>query len=113
MLFRSRTCVDFVSLALCASLDILHDIAGYSRPPVVSCCELDCTRNPGVSIDRGVMVHFNDRSFIVSPPSDHPSTSFIPRSMDVFEVVWVDPWFERVFILLIRWVVDGGGTRVE
>ena len=59
------------------------------------------------------MVCFNDHSFIVSPSGDHPSTSLIPGSVDVFEVVWIDPWFERVFVLLIHWVVDGGGTRVE
>ena len=59
------------------------------------------------------MVHLNDHSFIVSPSSDHPSTSLIPGSVDVFEVVWINPWFERVLVLLIRWVVDGGGTRVK
>ena len=75
--------------------------------------ELDCTSNSGVSIDRGIMVHFNDHSFVVSPPGNHSSTSLIPCSMDVFEMMQIDPWFERVFVLLIRWVVDGGGTGVE
>ena len=79
----------------------------------MSRCELDGASDSGVSIDGRIMMCFNDHSLVVSPPGDHSSTSFIPCSMDVFEMMQIDPWFERVFILLIRWVVDGGGTRVE
>ena len=59
------------------------------------------------------MVRLNDHSFVVSPPGDHSSTSFVPGSVDILEVVWIDPRFEYVFVLFVRWVVNSGGTRVK
>ena len=66
-----------------------------------------------MSIDRGVVMCSDDHSFVICSSSDYSSASLVPGSMDVFEMMWVDPWLEFIFVLLIHWVVDGGGTRVE
>ena len=40
-------CIDFISLAFCAALDIFRDILGHSWPPVVSCRQLEVHVIPG------------------------------------------------------------------
>ena len=58
-------------------------------------------------------MRFDDHPFIVDPTCNHSSTPLVPGSVNVFELVWVNPWSEHFFILLVHWMVDGGGTRME
>ena len=106
-------CVDFVLLTFGASLDIFRDVARHPWPPIVSCRQLERARNSRMSVDGGIMVCLDDRSFVISSPSNYSSTSLVPGSVDVFEMMWVDPWFKFVFVLLIRWVVNGSRARVK
>ena len=105
--------VDFVSLTFGASFDIFRDVARHPWPPVVSCRQLECACNSQMSIDGGIMVCLDNRSFVISSPSNHPSTSLVPGSVDIFEVMWVNPGFKYVFVLLVHWVVNSGGTGIE
>ena len=57
------------------------------------------------------MVGLDDHSFVMVSSSDHSPTSLVPGSVDVFELMWVDPWFKFVLVLLVRWVVDGRRAR--
>ena len=58
-------------------------------------------------------MRLDNHSLIISSPSDYPSTSLVPGSMDVFEMMWVNPWFEFIFVLLIHWVVNGSRARIK
>ena len=66
-----------------------------------------------MSIDWGVVMGFDNHPFVVSSTCNHPLTTFVPGSMDVLELMQVDPWFEYVLILFIYQVVDGSGVGME
>ena len=66
-----------------------------------------------MSIDGGFMVSSDDHSLVVSSASDHPPTPFVPSSMDVLELMWVNPWFEYILVLFVHRVINGGGAGVE
>ena len=55
----------------------------------------------------------DDRSLVVSSACNHSLTTFVPGSMNVLELVCVDPWLECIRVLFIYQVVDGSGVGME
>ena len=64
-------------------------------------------------IDGGVVMSLDDCSLVVSSACNHSLTTFVPSSMDVLKLMWVDPWVKYGLVLLVYWVINGSGVRME
>ena len=66
-----------------------------------------------MSVDRVVMMSLDDCSFVVRSTCNYSSTTLVPRSMDILKLMWVDPWVKYGLVLLVYWVINGSGIRME
>ena len=101
-----RMSIDFISLTVCTSLDIVLDLLTHSWPPVVSWNQLYSVINTWMSIDWWVVVCLNHHSFVVKTSSYYLSYILIPCALNPFESMRVDPGFKCVFVLFIYWVFN-------
>ena len=88
-------------LAVCASLDVFSDLFPHIRPPVVSFYKVYRAIDPWVAVDREVMVVSNQSTSLYVCAGDYSPAIFIPPVFDPFQLVWVYPWLQYLFVLLI------------
>ena len=91
----------FVSLTGIASLDIGRYIFLQCGPPVVSLDKIHCLLDAWVPVCWGVMVVPNNMLHCLFSCHDYLPSLLFPSSIDVLELVWVDPVFQYVFVLLV------------
>jgi hypothetical protein len=93
-------------LAISTSLDIISYVFAHLWPPVVLFHELDSFADPWVTMHWWIVMSFDKFSFSVYVSGDDDSFAFIPCPIDAFKLMWVNPWFEAFFILMML-VSDG------
>ena len=92
--------VHFVSLAVCASLDIVFDILCHAGPPISFCCEFQGSGNSWVAIGWWVVVHLHYGTSRRRVSGYYKLIVFPPRPTYLFELVGVYPRFQYFFAFL-------------
>ena len=93
--------IDFVSLAFCASLDIVRYVLSHIWPPVSPACQLVRLVNSRVAVSWCIMVCLYEKSSMFHFSGDHASSVLVPCPFYLLQSMCVNPWFEHFFILLI------------
>ena len=101
-----RMSIDFVSLAVCTSLNIVFDLLTHPRPPVVVQDKLDGVINTWMPIDWWVVVHLDQCPLVVESSSDYLLSILVPCVLDFLKSMGVDPEFQCILVLFIYWVFD-------
>ena len=52
------------------------------------------------------MVCSDDGALVMESSRDHSPPVLVPRVMYVFELVWVDPSAQGVFVLVVTWLLE-------
>ncbi len=57
-----------------------------------------------MSVCQGVVVSLYEQPLVFHFPCYHPSSVFVPGSLDFLQLMSVDPWFDHLLVLAVDWI---------